>query len=58
MANFPSHPDTDDSGTGPGLRASGGRARWKLVEWIVIPVILLALFIVLHLAGVFGPGQH
>jgi len=58
MANLPSHPDSDDARTGPNVHSMTSRPRWQTALWIIIPAVLLVAFIVLHVAGVFGPGEH
>ena len=32
------------------------RPRWKTVMWLVIVILLIALFIILHATGVVGAG--
>ena len=57
MADLPSHPDSD-SGVGRERRPGTGRAGWKAIAGIVVAVVLIVVFVVLHLTGVLGPGQH
>jgi hypothetical protein len=58
MAELPSHPDTGQAGDGPDLRSSTRRAGWKTVVGIAAVVAVIVLFVVLHVTGVLGPGEH
>jgi hypothetical protein len=59
MTDSPRYPGTDENSSGePAVGSMSARPRWKTVMWIVIVVAILALFVILHLAGVFGPEQH
>jgi cytochrome b561 len=55
MPELPSHPDT---GATPDRRPAAGGPRWKSVIGVAVAVVLIALFLVLHLTGVLGPGEH
>lgn len=68
MADLPLHPDADDD---PGRADAGtdraaarrsarrsARPRWMTLGVGVLAVAVLVLFVVLHLAGVLGPGEH
>jgi hypothetical protein len=59
MADLPTHPDTGDApDPGPDHAAMTGGPRRKAMAGIGVAVVLLVLMVVLHLAGVFGPGSH
>ena len=60
MADLPAHPDT---GTGPeagpdSASPPGSRRTRPAAVGIALAIGLLALMVVLHLLGVFGPGSH
>jgi dolichol kinase len=59
MPDLPSHPDTG-TGAPPGPdRISGSRrSRWKTIAGIAVALLVLVVFVVLHLTGVIGPGEH
>jgi hypothetical protein len=50
MTELPRHPDADDGDARHTHRRSYGLA--------IVVVALLLLMVVLHFAGVFGPGSH
>jgi len=52
MPELPQHPDSSEPG--------GGAPRRSLGTYAVIVVVVLAIaaFVVLHLTGVLGAGQH
>lgn len=58
MADSPTHFDSGDEGVGPGRQPNVATSRWRITAWIVIGVVVLAVFIALHLTGVIGPGSH
>ncbi len=61
MTDPPSHPDTgigDDTGTRPETGPATRRSRRAAATWIIAIAALLALMLVLHLTGAFGPGSH
>ncbi|MEY9964265.1 hypothetical protein ABIA33_002307 [Streptacidiphilus sp. MAP12-16] len=59
MADLPAHPDSADGpGTGSDRAAMTGGPRRKAMAGIAVAVVLVVLMLVLHLAGVFGPGSH
>lgn len=51
MPELPQHPERSESG-GPKRRPLG------TIVGVVVAVLLIAAFIVLHLTGVLGPGEH
>jgi hypothetical protein len=59
MPDLPSHPD---AGSGarpvPDLGLGSGRSRWKTIAGITVVLLGLVAFVVLHLTGFFGPGEH
>ena len=60
MTGLPTHSDTGDgpeAGT-ESAPAPGGRPTWKAGTGIALALGLVVLMVVLHLAGVFGPGSH
>jgi hypothetical protein len=58
MADLPSHPDSDDADAGHGRGRAGGTPRWVGVLGAIVAIVVILLVIVLHLAGVLGPGAH
>ena len=59
MPDLPSHPDTGSGArTGPGLGSGPRRSRWKTIAGIAAALLVLVVFVVLHLTGVLGPGEH
>jgi hypothetical protein len=60
MPDLPSHPDTGSSGAppGPDLGSGSRRSRWKTIAGIAAALLVLVVFVVLHLTGVLGPGEH
>jgi hypothetical protein len=61
MTDPPSHPDTgisDRTGAHPGNGPATRRSRRAAALWIIAIAALLALMLVLHLTGAFGPGTH
>ena len=52
------------SGAGANSRAESEdelvpqRPRWKTVMWLVIVILVVALFIILHVTGVVGAGTN
>jgi hypothetical protein len=57
MPELPRHPDTSDTGHAPTDRATGKTPWTGIVIAVVFGVFLIAM-VVLHLAGVVGPGGH
>lgn len=55
---LPSHPDTGDDPLAGPAETPIGIGRGRRVWGIAIAVALVTLFIVLHLSGVLGPGEH
>ena len=62
MTGPPSYPDTGStspgSGPPPGSGQRTGWPRWKMAVAAVIVIALLAVMLILHLTGTFGPGSH
>jgi cytochrome b561 len=61
MPGPPSYPDTGSTsqGTGPpGRGPHAGRPRWQTAAIAAIVIALLAVMLILHLTGTFGPGAH
>jgi hypothetical protein len=48
----------EDTGVGPDRGAASGTQRWKFVLGIVIAIGLVGVMVLLHLAGILGPGVH
>lgn len=58
MNRLPSHPGTDDeSGHASPAEPPGPRSVTRILV-VVVPVLLVAGMVVLHLTGVVGPGSH
>ncbi|MEZ0067277.1 hypothetical protein ABIA32_003290 [Streptacidiphilus sp. MAP12-20] len=59
MADLPTHPDAGDNTTeAPESALTPRGPRGKALAGIALGVLLVVLMLVLHLAGVFGPGSH
>lgn len=60
MTGLPAHPDTGgNSDAGPDAVVPGSsRPAWVAGAGVVIVLGVVALMVVLHLLGVFGPGSH
>ena len=56
MAQPPRYPDGGDSDAQPERKP--GTPHWVSVLGILIAVMVIALFVYLHLAGIVGPGAH
>jgi hypothetical protein len=58
----PRYPHSDEPGADTGgqpRRSQGkGRPRWVLVVGLTAAIALVLLMVVLHVTGVFGPGDH
>ena len=57
MTDVPKHPDVNDLGARQGDRTAGTRPWWQYAVLAGV-IVLLALMVVLHLAGLIGPGSH
>jgi hypothetical protein len=57
MAELPSHPD-DDRHSGLEYRHEARKATWKTYAVVIAVVALVLAMVVLHLAGVVGPGSN
>jgi hypothetical protein len=57
MTDLPRHPDAHDVGAPEGRGSSPKGRRWSYLLVIVVATLLVAM-VVLHFAGVFGPGSH
>ena len=56
MADLPQYPD---DGGGSGEEPEARPAAWRRVYvWWALGIAMAGLMLVLHLAGVFGPGSH
>jgi hypothetical protein len=59
MPDLPSLPDTgSDQGPGHEVSSGSGWGRWKTIAWVAAVVLVLVVFVVLHVTGVVGPGEH
>jgi hypothetical protein len=61
MTDPPRYPDTstsDETGSQPGSRPAAGRPRWAAAAAWIIAIAVLAVMLILHLTGAFGPGTH
>jgi hypothetical protein len=58
----PRYPHSDEPGAdtgGPSRRGQGNRRpRWVMVVAVTAAIALVLLMVVLHVTGVFGPGDH
>jgi hypothetical protein len=58
MTDLPHHPDRgDDTGVGPHNGSTAGKRR-RTYLFVVVGVALVLVMVVLHLAGVVGPGTN
>ena len=57
MAELPRHPD-DDRHAGLESHAKEAKATWKTHAFVVAVVAVVMVMVVLHLAGVVGPGSN
>ena len=53
MTDSPRYPASDAEDDEPSARTP----RWVYLLWVA-GILLVALFVVLHLTGVMGPGAH
>ena len=59
MPELPSHPDTGHGARPePDLGTTSGASRWKTAIGIAVGILAVVVFVVLHLTGVVGPGEH
>lgn len=59
MEQLPSHPDThEDSAAAPTHEPPSTKRHWGSVVWVAAGVVVVLAMVVLHLAGVVGPGNH
>ena len=62
MTGTPSYPDTGITGEGSGTPPCGGqrtgRPRWRTTAIVNVVIALLAVMVILHLAGTLGAGTH
>jgi hypothetical protein len=57
MAELPRHPD-DDRHTGLEHQQEAAKLTWKTCAVVAVVVALVLAMVVLHLAGVVGPGSN
>jgi hypothetical protein len=57
MPDMPRHPETQDTDSAQEAGPAASRPVWVYALAAVV-VALLVLMVVLHLAGVIGPGSH
>jgi hypothetical protein len=57
MAELPRHPD-DDRNSGLEYHDEATKATWKTYAIVALVVALVLAMVVLHLAGVVGPGSN
>jgi hypothetical protein len=57
MTELPRHPD-DDRHSGLEYRAGERKSTWKTYAFVIVAVALVLAMVVLHLAGVVGPGSN
>jgi hypothetical protein len=56
MVELPRYPDSDHD---PGTERHGSAKRsWKPYAFVAVGVALVMLMVILHLAGVVGPGSN
>ena len=59
MPELPSHPRTErDASVSADPRPPRGKRRWVSFVWVALVVVAVLAMVVLHLAGVVGPGSH
>ncbi|MEP6600051.1 MAG: hypothetical protein ABJB98_11480 [Actinomycetota bacterium] len=56
MADLPQHPDGD--GTFRADQEPRAATSRRVYLWWIAGIVVVALMLVLHAAGVFGPGSH
>lgn len=57
MTELPRHPDASDAGASQRRRGPASRSWWSY-GLVIAVAALLVLMVVLHFAGVLGPGSH
>jgi hypothetical protein len=57
MAELPRHPD-DDRHSGLEYRHEAPKSTWKTYAVVAVVIALVMAMVILHLAGVVGPGTN
>jgi t-SNARE complex subunit (syntaxin) len=57
MAELPRHPD-DDRHAGIDYHREAAKATWRTYAIVAVVVVVVLAMVVLHLAGVVGPGSN
>jgi hypothetical protein len=57
MAELPRHPD-DDRHSGLEYRSEATKTTWKTYALVAVVVAVVMAMVILHLAGVVGPGSN
>jgi hypothetical protein len=58
MAELPHHPESDDDAGVGSDHGSSIRTRWTTYLFVIVGVALVLVMVVLHLAGIVGPGTN